>query len=306
MILILYFTCTNMYKHTTLFIHLSFWYLIWYEMFTLSLSFRYYQDLEAQRNRFRWVSRKQRDRWHQAHDAQVTKSQESKDSWRTRKMQRVCNHVIVNAAMMHHHVDSTWHHLTFRTFPMIASFLGNCWHDIYPTWRTTRKARKPHKKFPRKLKTICISRLRRLQWLKDFIFIPVYKWPGVFQRFECLDFWLIELHVCLLPSNHFLKTSISKQLFGFLCPLWRCGCVSMKWMSQSCHPQHQAVEHTRWPTPLGSGKNIKRVRVAMPCRSVASCKNQRREQKRQKKRQKRTKTPCVFFYVFCVRACAYF
>lgn len=149
MILILYFTCTNMYKHTTLFIHLSFWYLIWYEMFTLSLSFRYYQDLEAQRNRFRWVSRKQRDRWHQAHDAQVTKSQESKDSWRTRKMQRVCNHVIVNAAMMHHHVDSTWHHLTFRTFPMIASFLGNCWHDIYPTWRTTRKARKPHtKNFP--------------------------------------------------------------------------------------------------------------------------------------------------------------
>lgn len=156
MILILYFTCTNMYKHTTLFMHLSFWYLIWYEMFPLSLSFRYYQDLEAQRNRFRWVSRKQSDRWHQAHDAQVTKSQESKDSWRTRKMQRVCNHVIVNAAMMHHHIyiytyalDITWHHLTFRTFPMIASFLGNCWHDIYPTWRTTTKARKPHtKNFP--------------------------------------------------------------------------------------------------------------------------------------------------------------
>lgn len=106
-----------------------------------------------------------------------------------------------------------------------------------------------HKKFPRKLNTICISRLRRLQWLKDFIFIPVYKWPGGFQRFECLDFWLIELPVCLRPSNHFLKTSISKQLFGLLCPLWRCGCVSMKWMSQSCHPQHQAVEDTRWPTP---------------------------------------------------------
>lgn len=315
MILILYFTCTNMYKHTTLFMHLSFWYLIWYEMFPLSLSFRYYQDLEAQRNRFRWVSRKQSDRWHQAHDAQVTKSQESKDSWRTRKMQRVCNHVIVNAAMMHHHIYiytyiCTWHHLTSLDFSHLShdclvsrQLLARHLPDLEDNNKSTETA---HKKFPRKLKTICISRLRRLQWLKDFIFISVYKWPGVFQRFECLDFWLIELHVCLLPSNHFLKTSISKQLFGFLCPLWRCGCVSMKWMSQSCHPQHQAVEHTRWPTPLGSGKNIKRVRVAMPCRSVASCKNQRREQKRQKKRQKRTKTPCVFFYVFCVRACAYF
>ena len=187
-----------------------------YEMFTLSFNFRYYQDLEAQRNRFRWVSRKQSDRWHQAHDAQVTKSQESKD-------------------------------LTFCTFPMIALFRGNCWHDIYPTWRTASGARKPQKKkFIENWKPFAFQGFEGFSDLRTS-FLSRFTSGLVFSKVWM--FWLIELHVCLLPSNHFLKTSISKQLFGLLCPLWRCGCVSMKWMSQSCHPQHQAVEHTRWPTP---------------------------------------------------------
>lgn len=128
---------------------------------------------------------------------------------------------------------------------MIASFLGNCWHGIYPTWRTTTKARKPHiKKFPENWKPFAFQGFEGFSDLRTS-FLSRFTSGQVFFK----GFWLIELHVCLLPSNHFLKTSISKRFFGLLCPLWRCGCVSMKWMSQSCHPRHQAVEHTRWPTP---------------------------------------------------------
>lgn len=93
-----------MYKYTTLFI--TFIILILYCLH-FRFNFRYYQDLEAQRNRFRWVSRKQSD----GIKLTMLKSRQKRLA-KNAKHVTIALHVIVNAAMMHHHMHLTYLDIT--------------------------------------------------------------------------------------------------------------------------------------------------------------------------------------------------